>query len=102
LSQTFQSIFLCLFWRVSKAVCPGWPRTGIILISASQVARITGVSHWYPTPFLASWGHLQSLVHGSLFTLHQLPLAILTFPTSVIKSPPSPHKVPVITLCQPR
>jgi hypothetical protein len=24
----------------------GWPRIGILLISASQVARITDVSHW--------------------------------------------------------
>jgi hypothetical protein len=26
--------------------CLGWPWTTILLISASQVARITGVSHW--------------------------------------------------------
>jgi hypothetical protein len=27
---------------------PGWPQTIILLISASQVAKITGLSHWHP------------------------------------------------------
>jgi hypothetical protein len=31
--------------RVSQTICPGWPRTMILLISAAQVARITDVSH---------------------------------------------------------
>jgi hypothetical protein len=32
---------------VSRTICPGWPQPAIlpISISASQVARITGVSH---------------------------------------------------------
>jgi hypothetical protein len=35
-----------VFWdRVLWTICPGWLRTMILLISASQVARITGVSH---------------------------------------------------------
>jgi hypothetical protein len=35
------------FWdRVSWTVCLGWLGTLILLISASWVARITGVSHW--------------------------------------------------------
>jgi hypothetical protein len=29
---------------------PGWIGTAIFLISASQVARITGLSHWHPAP----------------------------------------------------
>jgi hypothetical protein len=29
------------FWTI----CLGWPQTMILLISASQIARITGVSH---------------------------------------------------------
>jgi hypothetical protein len=35
-------------------ICPGWPWALILAISAPQVARITGVSHWYPAfiPFL--------------------------------------------------
>jgi hypothetical protein len=30
----------------SWTICWGWPQTAILLISASQVARITGGSHW--------------------------------------------------------
>jgi hypothetical protein len=30
---------------VSRTICPGWPQTLILLLSASQVAGITGVSH---------------------------------------------------------
>jgi hypothetical protein len=37
------------FWdRVSQTISPGWLQTSILLISASWVARITGVSHWHP------------------------------------------------------
>jgi hypothetical protein len=35
-----------LFWSgFLWTVCPGWPQTAILPISASQVARITGMSH---------------------------------------------------------
>jgi hypothetical protein len=35
-----------LFWdRVSRAICLGWLQTEILLISASWVARITGMRH---------------------------------------------------------
>jgi hypothetical protein len=35
-----------LFWdRVLWTICLGWVRTAVLLISASWVARITGVSH---------------------------------------------------------
>jgi hypothetical protein len=27
-------------------ICPGWPWTTILPISASQIARIIGMSHW--------------------------------------------------------
>jgi hypothetical protein len=30
---------------VTQTTCPGWPQTEILLISTSQVARITGMSH---------------------------------------------------------
>jgi hypothetical protein len=34
------------FWdRVSQTICPGWSQTEILLISASWVVRITGLSH---------------------------------------------------------
>jgi hypothetical protein len=37
---------LDIFWdRVSWTICPGWFWTEILLISASWVARITGMSH---------------------------------------------------------
>jgi hypothetical protein len=32
--------------RVSQTLCLGWFQTSILLISASWVAGITGVSHW--------------------------------------------------------
>jgi hypothetical protein len=32
---------------VSQTICPGWLETSILLISASWVARITGMSHWH-------------------------------------------------------
>jgi hypothetical protein len=31
---------------VSRTICPGWPRTEILPISASQGTRITGGRHW--------------------------------------------------------
>jgi hypothetical protein len=34
--------------RVSQTVCPGWLWTAILLISASWVVRITGMSHQHP------------------------------------------------------
>jgi hypothetical protein len=38
---------------VSRTICPGWPQTEILQISASQVVRITSVSHWCPaSPFV--------------------------------------------------
>jgi hypothetical protein len=33
---------------VSWTICPGWPCTAILPMSASQAARITGTSHWCP------------------------------------------------------
>jgi hypothetical protein len=37
--------------RVSWAICPGWLWNTILLISASWVARITGVSYQHPATF---------------------------------------------------
>jgi hypothetical protein len=37
------------FWdRVLWTVCPGWPRTTILLISVSWIARIIGINQWCP------------------------------------------------------
>jgi hypothetical protein len=33
---------------VSQTVCPDWPQTMILPISACQISKITGVSHWPP------------------------------------------------------
>jgi hypothetical protein len=33
---------------VLRTLCPGWPLTSVLLITTSQVARITSVSHWHP------------------------------------------------------
>jgi hypothetical protein len=37
---------------VSQTISLGWSQTMILLISASQVATITGVSHWHPASCL--------------------------------------------------
>jgi hypothetical protein len=49
LEPQLQPIFLWLFWRWALANCfPGWPQTMILWMSASQVARIIGISHQHP------------------------------------------------------
>jgi hypothetical protein len=35
----------CSDYFLEMGSCPGWPQTKILPLSASQVARITGVSH---------------------------------------------------------
>jgi hypothetical protein len=35
----------CLFWTWGLTNCLSWPQTWILLVSAYQVARITGMSH---------------------------------------------------------
>jgi hypothetical protein len=51
-----KQVFCCSFWlfifwsgylgdQVVWTICPGWPQTLILLISASQAARVIGVSH---------------------------------------------------------
>jgi hypothetical protein len=40
---------MCFFWdRVSWSICQGWLQTETLLISASWVARLIGVSHRCP------------------------------------------------------
>jgi hypothetical protein len=47
LSHFTSPILWGIFWdRILQTICPGWLWTSILLISASWVARITGVSHW--------------------------------------------------------
>jgi hypothetical protein len=54
---TTPSPFLWWFFlkdSVSRTICLGWLRTVILLITASWVARITGVSHWHPARMCSS------------------------------------------------
>jgi hypothetical protein len=47
LSHAYSPFFCCGYFGdgASSTICLGWPLTRILLISASQVARIIGVSH---------------------------------------------------------
>jgi hypothetical protein len=64
LSHSISSFFVKEFFKigslVSRIICLGWLWTSILLISASWVARITGVSHWCPVhiEFKASLGYI--------------------------------------------
>jgi hypothetical protein len=50
LSHSTSPFCVRYFWdRVLRTICPGWLQTVFFLVSASRVARITGVSHWRPT-----------------------------------------------------
>jgi hypothetical protein len=31
---------------ISRTICPGWPLPSVLSFSASQIVRITGMSHW--------------------------------------------------------
>jgi hypothetical protein len=45
-SHSTSPICVRYFWhRVSWSICPGWLWTEVFLISASWIARITGLSH---------------------------------------------------------
>jgi hypothetical protein len=50
--------------RVSQTICLGWLWTTILLVSASWVARITGMSQWCLASFPNSfWGRRGGLSH---------------------------------------
>jgi hypothetical protein len=46
--ESFILFQLVLKIKILWTICLGWPQTVILPISASQAARITGVSHWCP------------------------------------------------------
>jgi hypothetical protein len=51
LSHSTRPFLSWVFWdRVLWIICPGWRWTSILVISASWVARITGLSHRCPAP----------------------------------------------------
>jgi hypothetical protein len=50
LSYSTSPFFVMGFFKiVSQTVCSGWLQTEMLLVSASWVARITGMSHQHPT-----------------------------------------------------
>jgi hypothetical protein len=51
-------------YRDSWTICLGWHQTMILLISASWVARITGVSHWHPASCITLDFDLQSIPYN--------------------------------------
>jgi hypothetical protein len=63
-------LVLGIFKIDSQTICPGWLQTAILLISASWVARIRGISHQRPAQlFLLAIGQTQEgkLNHRSIF-----------------------------------
>jgi hypothetical protein len=71
LEPLHQPYFVMGFFRdrVSWTICPSWFWTMILLISASWVARITGMSHWYPASFVF-WtsSHQRQIYHKIHFS----------------------------------
>jgi hypothetical protein len=75
------------FWHayfgdgVSQTICPGWPRTAVIPISVSQVARITGMSQQCPVDicFLKARIGSESLGPGLFSEIFLLGFLFVTF-----------------------
>jgi hypothetical protein len=68
LSHSTIPIFVKVFWdRVSWTTCLGWLQTMILLISASWVARITGVSHQRPATSLNPYSVHSYVLDTSFF-----------------------------------
>jgi hypothetical protein len=62
LSHSTSPIFVKSFWdKVLWTICLGWLWTMIFLISASWVARITGVSHQHLANILLFWWYSMEL-----------------------------------------
>jgi hypothetical protein len=57
--------------RSCEPFCPSWLWTKILLISASWVARIIGVSHQHPAPpLLRPHSSFPQIIHSLLSCLH--------------------------------
>jgi hypothetical protein len=75
----------CLWDGVSWTICPGWPPTLICQISASQEARITGISHLHLAVSILhlhviSWiSHLRNLPVFIFQTFYEFISAIMFF-----------------------
>jgi hypothetical protein len=62
---------------VSHTICLGWPQTALFLISASQVARMTGMSRhtWLASSFRSSFTwHVSEMHSWSRVCLYFVPL----------------------------
>jgi hypothetical protein len=64
--------------EVSQTVCPSWSQITILPISASQVARFTGMSHWHPAITVQIFFTVHCLLpHFFPFSLTFLPIISL-------------------------
>jgi hypothetical protein len=55
-----------------KLIFQGWPWTTILLISASWVARIAGMSHWSLAGLFISWIHVMRFVKTIIWSYRWL------------------------------
>jgi hypothetical protein len=81
--------------RVSRTVCPVWPQTSILLISVSQIARITGVSHRCAT----AWTILMLSNNRSGEETMSFTGSLVALPSFLLFPPSSNHSV--VTSLQP-
>jgi hypothetical protein len=66
-SSTFWSVYFDQFileMGISRTICSGWPKATILLISAFQVARITGVHHCHRQVYAFLFSHNSSLAEN--------------------------------------
>jgi hypothetical protein len=66
-------VLVILEMEVSQTICPGWPQASIFPISASQVARITGVSCLH----LADHAFLNGAIKVTLPSKEAVPISII-------------------------
>jgi hypothetical protein len=66
-----------VFWdRVSQTICLGWLRTMILLISASWVARIIGMSHQCPAHLVILYLHFSDYIN---YDTHSNSISVCVF-----------------------
>jgi hypothetical protein len=74
--------FFCggYFWdRGFLTICPGWLRTSILLMSASWVARIMGVSHQRPARYLLIVCHKAFLYISRIYEMYLIDPNVFLF-----------------------
>jgi hypothetical protein len=65
-------------------LCPGWPPTAILPISASQLTRMTGVSHSIQLVLLF---YMEIFTLSSIICYHQHMCLVKSFYTLFFQSP---------------